>query len=124
MDKSQAIHNFWSGFGLTAYDQFAVPEDAKMPYITYSVSTGAIDNILSVTGSLWYRSTSWREISQKADEIAAEVGGWSERRIYKIDNGYMFINQGSPFAQRMSDPADDMIRRIYINLSVEFLTPD
>ena len=32
------------------------------------------------------------------------------------------LKRGSPFAQRMSDPNDDMIRSIYINITVEFLT--
>lgn len=32
------------------------------------------------------------------------------------------LKRGSPFAQRMSDPNDDMIRRIYINITAEFLT--
>ena len=74
MDKSQAIHDFWSGFGLNAYDQNTVPDDARMPYITYEVSTGALDNVLNSSGSLWYNSLSWEAMSQKAEEIARAVG--------------------------------------------------
>lgn len=122
MDKAQAIHQFWSSFGLTAYDENTVPENAEMPYITYSVSTGAIDDILMLTGSLWYRSPSWRDASIKADEIAQAVGT-NGYRIAKVDNGYLWINQGSPFSQRMADPSDDMVRRIYLIFSAEFLTP-
>lgn len=122
MDKAQAIHQFWSSFGLTAYDENTVPENAEMPYITYAVSTGAIDDILMLTGSLWYRSPSWRDVSIKADEIAQAVGA-NGYRIAKVDNGYLWINQGSPFSQRMADPSDDMVRRIYLIFSAEFLTP-
>lgn len=122
MDKAQAIHQFWSSFGLTAYDENTVPENAEMPYITYAVSTGAIDDILMLTGSLWYRSPSWRDVSIKADEIAQAVGA-NGYRIAKVDNGYLWINQGSPFSQRMADPSDDMVRRIYLVFSAEFLTP-
>ena len=119
MDKAQAIHKFWSGFGLTAYDENSVPLNAPLPYITYGVATGAIGDMVALSGSIWYRSTSWQAISQKADEIAEAIGyGYA---IEKVDGGYMWITRGTPFAQRMGDE-DASIRRIYINLSAEFLT--
>ena len=121
MDKAQALHKFWSSFGLSAYDELAVPDDAQMPYITYSVSTDSLGNPLPLSGSIWYRETLWKNISNKADEIAQVVG---EHGFYKaqLDDGYMWITKGTPFAQRMSDPNDDMIKRMYINIMVEFLT--
>lgn len=123
MDKAQAIHNFWSSFGLTAYDSTTVPtgKDAPtFPYITYEVGTDSMDNVLSLSGSIWYRSTSWEQITHKAEDIARTIGN-NGYYITTIDNGYMWINKGTPFAQRMSDP-DDMVRRIHINIMVEFLT--
>ena len=39
----------------------------------------------------------------------------------KIDGGRMYIARGTPFAQRMSD-VDDMVRRIVLNVTVEFFT--
>ena len=119
MDKAQAIQKFWSSFGLEAYDENSVPQTAQLPYITYRVSTGSFGQVLNLTGSIWYRSLSWAEISRKADEIARRIGiGYS---IDKVDGGYVWITQGTPFAQRMSDE-DASIRRIYINLNAEFLT--
>ena len=32
MTKAAAIYQFWSGFGLTAYEENTVPEDAAFPY--------------------------------------------------------------------------------------------
>lgn len=121
MDKEQALHSFWSSFGLPAYDENTVPDDAKMPYITYSVAVGAMDDVQLLSGSLWYRSSSWKEISKKCEEIAKFI---SDHRPYtiKIDGGYAWISYGSQFARRMGDPSDDLIRRIYLNLDVEFLT--
>lgn len=120
MDKAQAIHSFWSGFGLPAYDENSVPKTAQMPYITYNVAIGSIGAPVMLHSSLWYYSTSWTAISQKADQIAAAIGYGHE--LVKLDDGYLYITKGTPFAQRMSDPADSNIRRIYINLAVEFLT--
>lgn len=121
MDKEQAIHNFWSSFGLPAYDENTVPDNAEMPYVTYAVSVGPIDDVQLLSGSLWYRSYKWEEISQKCEEIAKFL---NDHRPYtvKIDDGFLWISYGSQFARRMNDPSDDMIRRIYLNLDAEFLT--
>lgn len=122
MDKSQAIHTFWSQFGLPAYDENTVPDEAEMPYITYDVGVGSLGDFINLNGSLWYRSTSWREISQKADEIEKAV---KENGYYILDiedRGHLYITGGIPFYQRMSEPTDSMVRRIYFNLNAEFLS--
>ena len=122
MNKEQAIQQFWSSFGLTAYDSSTIPtgDDApEPPYITYDVITDSLGTPVALSGSIWYRSTSWSAITAKKDKIAAEIG--YGHKMIKIDGGYLYITKGSPFAQRMSDE-DDSIRRIYINLMVEFLT--
>lgn len=120
MTKDEAIYSFYSGFGLPAYDENTVPEGSALPYITYSVSTDSIGNMVILSASLWYRSTSWGAIQDKADEIAAAIGYGG--KIIKIDNGYLWLVKGSPFAQRMSEPSDKMVRRIIININAEFLT--
>lgn len=127
MDKAQAIHNFWSSFEIPAYDETDVPtegEDGKpieMPYITYSVTTDSIGGIISMSASLWYYSYSWKDISRKAEEIAERIVNMYPPSI-KLDHGRLYLAKGTPFAQRMSDPEDDKIRRIYLNLQAEFLT--
>ena len=123
MTKAEAIQQFWASFGLRAYDAYTVPtgEHApEPPYITYTVQTDSLGAILTLTGSLWYRSSSWKDISDKADEIAEYIG-YGYKKI-EVDGGYLWITKGQPFAQRMSEPEDDMIRRIYIMLNAEFLT--
>lgn len=121
MDKAQAIHQFWSSFGLPAYDENTVPQNASMPRITYNVATDSLETVVNMSASLWYRSTSWQAITQKAAQIEkylSRPGG----KVIDIDIGKVWIVKGSPFAQRMADP-DDSIRRMYLNIQVEFLTP-
>lgn len=123
MDKIQAIHNFWSGFNLPAYDENSVPtgENAPdFPYITYFTATDALGYPVQLNGSLWYRDSSWKDISLKAQEISNAIG--LSGNCIKIDDGYMWLIRGNPFSQRMSEPNDDMVRRIYLNIQVEFLT--
>lgn len=119
MNKWQAIDAFWNSFEIPAYDETAVPDDAVMPYITYSGTTSNFENPITLTASIWYRQTSWRDISLKADEIAQYLG-YTYRAI-KLDDGYMVLTQGATFAQRMRDE-DDAVRRIYLMVDVEFCT--
>ena len=124
MDKFQALQSFWSSFGLPAYDENTVPTgDAKpnYPYITYDASVSNLGAPVALSGSLWYYGTSWAQITAKMSEVQAGIGRGG--KIITIDGGALWIKQGSPFAQRVSDP-NDMIRRIFINIEAEFITAD
>lgn len=119
MNRTQALQNFWSGFGWSAYDENTVPENAEMPRITYSVLVANFDEPVALNASLWAFSRSWAEITAKAEEINNAIGLGGV--IIQCDDGALWIKRGVPFYQRMTDP-DDMIRRIYINIEVEYLT--
>jgi hypothetical protein len=117
MDKWQALHTFWSGFGLVAYDENTVPDYAELPYITYSASIGELDEKVYLTASIWYRSNSWAEVSQKAEGIGDLIGGG-----YGVpySGGRLWITKTVPFAQRMSEETDLQIRRILLQVNAEF----
>lgn len=120
MTKDQAIHQFWNQF-LKAYDENSVPTGDNapdFPYLTYSMAEDNLGNNVIMHASLWYRSTTWEDAEAKAAEIAAALG---DNNPIRIDNGYVWIKRGSPFAQRAKE-TDDMIRTIHINISVEYLT--
>jgi hypothetical protein len=121
MTKGQAIQEFWESFGLTAYDETTVPDDAPFPYITYQVHTGSIGDVCIVNTSLWYRSYSWKEISEKTEEISEAIAHMYPPSI-KINGGRLYITKGAPFAQRMGDASDDAIRRMLLSINYEFLT--
>lgn len=124
MTKAAALQQFWSGFGLDAYEESAVPtgdDSPEMPYITYSVATDSFSGGgVMLSASLWYRSTSWVQINAKAEEISAEIGMGG--KVIRCDGGCIWLRRGTPFAQNMGDPDDDTIRRKYINVEAEFLT--
>lgn len=118
MNKAQTINNFWNSFKISAYDVNTVPTGAQMPYITYEYVEDNFDNVVILSASLWYKSTSWVGITGKAAEIAEDIGNG---KILKTDEGYIYITRGTPFMQRLPD-TDDSVRRIYINLQVEYMT--
>ena len=120
MTKAAAIYRFWSGFGLTSYEENTVPTDAAFPYITYQLVTDSFDREVAATASLWYRGESWTAINAKTEEVSAHIclGG----KIIKCDGGRIWIKRGQPFEQNMGDESDDLIKRKYINVVYEFMT--
>ena len=122
MTKEAAIYQFWSSFGLTAYEENTVPDDAKFPYITYQLATDSFDREIQLTASLWYRSESWTSINAKTEEISQKIsrGG----KIISCDGGAIWLKRGQPFAQNMGDESDNLIKRKYLNITAEFITAD
>lgn len=120
MTKAAAIYQFWSGFGLIAYEENTVPTDAAFPYVTYQLVTDSFDREVAATASLWYRSESWTTINAKTEEISAHIGLGG--KIIKCDGGRIWIKRGQPFAQNMGDESDDLVKRKYLNLTFEFMT--
>ena len=122
MTKAAAIYQFWSSFGLTAYEENTVPEDAAFPYVTYQLVTDSFGRDVAATASLWYRGESWTAINAKTEEISKKIGA-SGKKI-AVDGGGIWIKRGQPFAQNMGDESDDLIKRKYINISIVFITQD
>lgn len=122
MTKAAAIYQFWNSFGLTAYDENTVPDDATFPYITYQLVTDSFDHEVVTTASLWYRSESWTAINAKADEISQKIS--RSGKIITCDGGAIWLKRGQPFAQNMGDESDDLIKRKYLNITAEFMTAD
>ena len=120
MTKAAAIYQFWSSFGLTAYEENTVPEDAVFPYVTYQFITDSFDREVAATASLWYRGESWTAINAKTEEISAHIGLGG--KIIKCDGGRIWIKRGHPFAQNMGDESDDLIKRKYLNVNIEYFT--
>lgn len=121
MDKAQALHSFWNSFGVPAYDSSTVPEEGRGSfYITYDVATGSLNSPVPLSASIWDVGTmSWERITKKAEEISDDL---IQVKTIPLDIGFLYLTRGEPFAQRMSDE-DATVRRIYINLTAEYLAP-
>ena len=122
MTKASAIYQFWNIFGLTAYEENTVPDDATFPYITYQLVTDSFGREIMLTASIWYRSESWTAINAKTEEISQKIsrGG----KIISCDGGAIWLKRGQPFSQNMGDESDDLIKRKYLNVTAEFITAD
>ena len=120
MTALQSLQAFWGGFGIPAYDENTVPDDAALPYITYEASKDFFGATLAQSASLWYHSASWADITAKEQEIANFIGRGGRQIAY--EDGAIWIKRGQPWAQRMDEPSNRMVRRIVLNIEVEFLS--
>lgn len=116
-DKWTALNTFWNSFDLVAYDENTVPDNAVLPYITYSATVSDLDEPVYLTASIWYRSSSWTEVSQKAEEIGDYIGGGVGA---SYGTGRLWITKAVPFAQRMADETNTQIRRIVLQITGEY----
>ena len=125
MTKEAALYEFWSGFGIPAYEENSVFSDdnpPEFPYITYEVQTDSFGGAIPLTASLWYKTTSWNAANAKKREISEFIGMGGVTA--PIDGGLIWIKRSSPFAVNMGDDSDDSIKRVSINISVEYFTTD
>ena len=124
MNKEQALHKFWGSFGIPAYDESTVPDDAKLPYLTYNVITSDFGQQITMNANIWYRSNSWESVTAKANEIGKAIGYGGI--VIKHDDGAIWIKRGSSFAQRLSGTGervvdtDKTLRRIVLTIDVEY----
>lgn len=122
MDSQQALNSWWNSFQWRAFEENTVPDDALSTYghyLTYTAGTSEFERPMMLSASLWERSTSWQNTVNKASEIEAAIGLGGT--VIPFDGGMIWIKRGSPFSQRMSDE-DDTVRRVYINIEVEYFT--
>lgn len=120
MDKAQALNQFWQdASGLTAYDETSVPDGTALPYLTYETVIDSFGAEVPATASIWYRSSSWKTITEKEMAIADYIGRGG--RMVAYEGGAFWIKKAEPWAQRMAEQSDDMIRRIVLNATIEFI---
>ena len=127
MTKAAALYAFFSSFGIPAYEENSVPTDEdgeppSFPYLTYELITDSFGTEIPLSFSAWYKSTSWTEANRMEETISKRIG---RAGIHvPCDGGAVWFKRGTPFAERMGDASDQFIKRISMNLSVEFWTED
>lgn len=125
MNNFQAIQSFWEGFGVSAYDEqtyFSSGQSPAYPHITYEAFDGTWGNNKAMTANLWNRSQSWAWLKKKADQIKKQIGTGV---TIPVDDGIIWVRvpEYNPFAQVIqSGSDDDLVKRILLNVEVEFLT--
>lgn len=107
----KALYAFWSQFGIPAYADDQVPDDAKPPYCTYSVSLASINGTTTQRAFVWCPDEKpygnvWR--TEMADRLqqAIPVGGV----MLPIDDGYIVLERNtSLFLSDWQDINDESV---------------
>lgn len=129
MDSWQALHAFWSGFEVPAYDEQTVFDERHSPaypHITYESAAGTNGNTELLTASLWdmvdptEQTVSWSWLKQKAEEIKHAIGYGGLKM--KVEGGGIWIKlpETSPFSRPMPS-GEDNILRIQMNIEVDYI---
>ena len=114
-----ALYTFFSSFGLDAYPENTVPDDATLPYITYQIAVPEWESPVSLYARVWYRSTSFEGISAKVGQIDAAIGPGA---VIPFEDGAIWIYRGTQFAQYMPMDGDPNLKFMYLNMSVQAIT--
>ena len=106
-----ALYAFWASFGVPAWSQDTVPENAELPYITFEVVSG--DALAStITGAtLWLRDlvdgTSVNQRRAAVMDRIAEAVPPSGARLDAGKSGYLMLyRNGGNFQRNVQDPED------------------
>lgn len=118
-EVAKALYKFYSGFSIPAYAEYSVPDDAKLPYITYTVPQSELFSSATHQARVWYATDKGApsnvEVNAKADEVIAAIG-----RGVKLPagRGFICIYPGTgTLAQHQ--PSDDGTRIVYLNLELD-----
>ena len=126
-DKTEALYNFWSQFGVKAYPSVMVPNEALKdlinigtPYLTYDIVLGEFEDNCYMTGQIYYNvlKQGINPLVREQEYItnALKRGGMTIR----YSDGLMRVNLASPGAQIISTEKD-AIKKCVINIVVEYM---
>lgn len=118
IEVAQVIHSFFSGFQIPAYLEENIPDDATLPYITYTFSVPEWNEQTSLQVRVWYEGNSVVPVFTKVDEIlnAVGYGGIS----IPFNTGSVVIYKDNPTVQLQPyDSPDRDIKVAYLNLILE-----
>ena len=121
MTPEEAVFRFLGRFGIPAYPTSSTPDEAPMPYLTYSLpETGWGGEEVSMQVDVWYRTESEKEPNAKARELFEAIGLGGV--LLPCDGGGMWLKRGNPWCQAVTDGSgDDKVKRRYINIDIEYM---
>lgn len=115
---ARALQSFFGSFGIPAYVEYSLPDDAKMPYITYELAEPDWRGSHAEHARVWYNSNSFSEIASKIDEIKAAIGNGVS---IPTENGAIYLYADDDFCQ--FQPMDEpKIKCAYLSFVLQCYT--
>lgn len=115
LETAKALYDFWNSFGIPAYVENNIPEEAELPYITYRLVKPDAMYQSAYYARIWYHDTSFTGILTKAQEIEETIaGGYSIPLSY----GNIVLYKEDEFIQ-LEDSEEDELKIVYLNMIIE-----
>ena len=120
-DIMAALYAFWSQFGIPAYTEDMVPDNATVPYIRYTVSKAPAMDVSYLTAYNYHsrRLMGNVERAEMSDRIAKAIpqGGV---RIPLDNGGFLMLYRNTDFQTLYQDPEDLDVIGIRTSVEVHF----
>ena len=102
IDIAQALYSFFSSFGVPAYAEGSVPDNAQLDYWTYQLKEPEAGENCSLSARYWSNSTSFAKSVEMKNALKQRI-----ERGYSIHtgNGAIWIWPDNPFYQ--NQPSDE-----------------
>lgn len=104
-ELAAALYDFWSGFGIPAYLQDNVPDDAVLPYITYELVRGDAMGATVLVAHNWHQKAAGGNAARHEvmDAIARAIP--SQGRRVPVGRGFVMLYRNDATFQ--TDVADE-----------------
>ena len=120
-DVMDALYEFWSQFGVPAYAEDMVPDNATVPYIRYTVPKGPAFDVSYLTAFNYHsrRLMGNVERAEMSDLIAKAIpqGGV---KIPLDNGGFLMLYRNTDFQTLYQDPEDLDVIGIRTSVEVHF----
>ena len=104
INTARALYEFFSGFGIPAYAENNVPDEAEKPYITYPIIETESLYSSPFYCRVWYRARDYGNLLQKVDAILEAT---SDGVRIECDGGCVVLRPDTPRVQIQSDENPD-----------------
>lgn len=118
-ETAKALYNLWSSFGLPAYVEYHIPDDAEMPYITYELSEPEWKGQAAIKARVWYRDTSYNDINEKCGEISEYIG---DGITIPTSDGMIAVFKDTAFIQFQPYEDETGVKLAYLSLILQAYT--
>ena len=112
INTSKTLKTFFSSFDLPAYTLESVPEEVKLPYITFPLTEPEWNEQASFYCQVWYPKKQLESLLAKADAIVAAIGTCKK---FEQKGGYVVLYPSTPLIQILTD---EKTQSAYINLII------
>ena len=121
IDIMEALYAFWSQFGVPAYAEDMVPDDAKLPFIRYSVAKAPAMDATIMTAYNYHNARLMGNVERArlADQIAEAIPEKGVK-LQMNNGGFVVMYRNSDFQTPYKDPEDFNVIGVRTSVEVHF----